>query len=222
MSGRVLNGIVFDLDGTLIESRPAIAKSVNHALRELGQDELAEADVAAHIGWGLDHLLQALVPAELVAAARPYYREHYARTAVVHTPLLPGVRDTLTALRARGFRLGVATNKPHAFARPLLDGLGIGEHFAAVSGGEAGRPLKPHPDMLERVLRELAVAPVDALYVGDMTVDGETARRAGVRFAAVATGVESDEALRAAGAEHVFPGMAELLRYVLDGSSRPC
>ena len=209
-----VRAIVFDLDGTLVESRSAIAKSVNHTLRELGRVELAEAEVATHIGWGLDHLLAAFLPPELVACAKPIYREHYAATAVVNTPLFPEVPATLTELRARGLRLGVATNKPQVFAQPLLDGLGIGVHFRAVCGGQEGRPLKPHPDMLENALRLLGVPATDALYVGDMTVDLETARRAGVGFVGVANEAESAEVLRAAGAEVVLVGIQGLLGYV--------
>lgn len=210
-----VRAVVFDLDGTLIESRPAIARSVNHALRRLGHAERSVGEIASYIGWGLDELLVKVFTADEIPIARDVYRAHYRETCVAGSELLPGVADALDALRGAGLRLGLATNKPSSFARQLLDGLGLaGRIELALGADQVPRP-KPAPDLLLEVLERMQVDAGSALYVGDMEVDVRTAAAAGVDFVGVATGAEDLAQLRRAGASRVIARMSELTPLVV-------
>jgi HAD superfamily hydrolase (TIGR01509 family) len=123
---------------------------------------------------------------------------------------LPGVLDTVTELHRRGYRLGVCSNKLRQYTRRLLDHLGLLPVVAAVVGPEDVARLKPAPDMLLAALRTLDVPAGEALYVGDMRVDIETARAAGVPVWVVATGSDTLETLRTAGPDRVLAEFREL------------
>ena len=221
-SGAGVRAVLFDLDGTLIESRPAIAASLNHTLRELGHPEVSEAEVAARIGWGLDHLLGESLPADDVARGHRLYSAHYQRTAVAASACLPGAPEVLEELRRRGVKTGVVTNKPARFTASLLAGLGLAPRLDVVVGAGGGLRRKPAPDMLCFALAAIGVEPRQSIYVGDMPLDGATAAASGARFVAVATGVASAAALRKTGAERVLNRLDELLHRPGPGSDELC
>jgi phosphoglycolate phosphatase len=206
--------IVFDLDGTLVDSFRAIHASLNHARLALGHAPLDLETVRGLVGWGLERLLAGAFPPGEVEPARDLYRAHHAATCTGLTELLPGVGQTVAELERRGFRLAVATNKPSAFARLVLAAVGLEPRLDLVLGADDVLCPKPHPEMLRVALARLQVGPADALYVGDMRVDGETARAAGVRLVLVATGAEPRQALEASGAERVLDRLGQLLPLV--------
>jgi phosphoglycolate phosphatase len=138
------------------------------------------------------------------------YVEHHPSVLRSGTVLMPGTADLLAALAERGLALGVCSNKPVAFTRELLDYLGIGGRFQAVLGPEDVAHPKPAPDMLLAALPRLGVQAEQALYIGDMTVDVQTARAAGVRVWIVTTGSDPAEAVRAAKPDGLFGSLAEL------------
>ena len=206
--------VVFDFDGTLADSYAAITASVNHVRAHHGLPPLAEPEVRRHVGHGVVHLLHHLVPGADPEADVARYRAHHPSVLRDGTRLLPGVADTLAALHRAGFRLAVCSNKPRVFTQPLLGMLGLAPLLGAVVGPEDVTRLKPAPDMLRAALRALAAAPAEALYVGDMVVDIETARAAGVPVWVIATGSDAAAALRAAGPDRLltaFTEVAELL-----------
>jgi 2-phosphoglycolate phosphatase len=209
-----LRAIVFDLDGTLADSYAAIAASVNHVRAHHKLPPLPEAEVRRYVGHGLGHLLACLAPGTDPEANAARYRVHHEKVMLAETRLLPGVADTLAALRRRGLRLAICSNKLRVFSHKLLEHLGIVSHFEAVLGPEDVPHLKPAPDMLQAALARLRVSPDEAVYVGDMVVDVQTARAAGVEIWAVATGSEAADALRAAGPDRLlikFSEIAEVL-----------
>jgi phosphoglycolate phosphatase len=215
-----LEALVFDLDGTLADSFAGIAASVNHARAALGRPPLAVAEVKGMVGHGLDRLIaQAFAPAE-VARAKEIFLPHYEATAAASTPAMPGAEAALTALAGRGLKLGVATNKPSRAARQILAAMGLDRHLQAVLGADEVRELKPHPEMLTRALDLLGVAASRALYVGDLAVDVETGRQAGVEVAVVAAEPERRQELLRAGAALAVGGLEELARVVLAGIER--
>jgi phosphoglycolate phosphatase len=138
------------------------------------------------------------------------FREHYDRTCELTTTLLPGVAATLSELRARGYRMAVATNKVSYFARRLLDTLGVGACLPTLIGPDLVANQKPHPEMIEAALAALRVRREEAVYVGDMELDVETARAAGVRVVVLPTGSCSFEDLEHAGADLLLPSFAAL------------
>ncbi len=202
--------IVLDFDGTLADSYGAITASVNHVRADRGLPPLPEADVRRYVGHGLDHLLARLAPGSDPQENVMLYRAHHPTVMRSGTRLLPGVETTLRSLHERGLRLAVCSNKLRVFTRELLDGLGLGPLIEVVVGPEDVARLKPAPDMLLAALNRLGVTPPEALYVGDMLVDIETARAAGVRVWVVATGSETAAALEAAGPDRLLATFAEL------------
>src|SRR5262249_40841613 len=159
---------IFDFDGTLADSYPAITASVNHvrALRSL--PPLDEAEVRRHVGRGPDYLLRHTVPGADVPAAVAAYRAHHPSVMRAGTRLFPGAGATLAALKEAGLRLAVCSNKPVAFTRGLLDHLRLAPLFDVVVGPEDAPRPKPAPDMLRLALDRLGVPASAALYVGDM------------------------------------------------------
>jgi HAD superfamily hydrolase (TIGR01509 family) len=146
-----------------------------------------------------------------VAEGVRIFREHYAGVYKEGTRLLPGAERTLRELAARGYGLGVATNKPEVFSVSLLDSLGVGAYVKAVRGARDDVRLKPEPDLLLEAVAALGMEPAQALYVGDMHVDVETARRAQVDILLVPTGSTSPEELREQHGPRVLPSLEHLL-----------
>ena len=196
-----LRGVVFDLDGTLVDSREDLANSVNAMLRTLGLPELSLQVVTSFVGEGAERLIRrSLGPAQehRYAEARPIWWQEYGRRKLDKTRLYDGIAEVLQAppdLRA------VLTNKPGDFARQILRGLGVEGAFRAVVGGDEG-PRKPSPDGLLRLCARLGIQPGEALMVGDSHVDVATAKAAGVRICAVSWGL-GDRASLAPADEHV-------------------
>src|SRR5262249_29882559 len=143
-------------------------------------------------------LMRDTVPGADVAAAVRLYRAHHPSVMQAHTHLLPDVAETLTALHRSGLRLAVCSNKPAPFTRRLLDFLQLSPLIDVVTGPEDTPRPKPAPDMLLLTLRRLHVTPLSALYVGDMVIDIETARAAGVAVWIVPTGSQEKAELAAA------------------------
>lgn len=206
-----IRGIVFDLDGTLVDSYGAITESLNHALRELGEPELPEERVRRMVGRGLETLVERVVGPERVPEGVRLFRERYERVAVTGTRLLPGVGETLAELAARGYRMGVASNKPARFGTRILEGLEIARYLPEVFGPDRVAHPKPHPEMVHRLLEALDVSLDRAVYVGDMDVDVETCRGAGLPCWLVATGSCSRAELQAAGGDRLLDGFRDLL-----------
>jgi phosphoglycolate phosphatase len=210
---RSVAGLVFDLDGTLIDSYPAIVASLNHARASFGLTALDADLIRRRVGRGLETLVAELVgpgPAEVEQGTR-VYREHYARTWAGGTRALPGAERAVRALAAAGYALAVASNKPARFSRPILEHLGFADCFRSIQGPDLAGSTKPDPAMIERCLQELQLAPERALYVGDMVLDVESAAAAGLRVILVTGGSSSREDLLATG-QPVVADLSELCR----------
>jgi phosphoglycolate phosphatase len=209
-TGRPLRAVLFDFDGTLADSYPAITASVNHvrALHEL--PPLEEAEVRRHVGFGPANLLGETVPRGDVGANVAAYRQHHPSVLRDGTRLLPGAAEALARLDARGLHLAVCSNKPIAFTRQLLDILGVAEHLDCVLGPEDVPHPKPAPDMLRTALERLNVPAAEALYVGDMVADIQTARAAGVTVWVVPTGSSDRDELKQARPDRLLHDLREL------------
>jgi phosphoglycolate phosphatase len=203
---------LFDFDGTLADSFEAITASTNHVRRAHGLPPLPEDVVRRYVGYGLPHLLHELVPGADTTAAVALYREHHTTVMISGTRLMPGVEPTIPELARRGFRLGICSNKRVEFTRRLADALGLASHFGAILGPEdvANRP-KPDPVMLLECCDRLAVPPAEVVYVGDMAIDVQTARAAGITVWLVPGGATGIESAAAAGPDRVLSGFADLL-----------
>ena len=193
----MVRGVIYDLDGTLIDSRDDLADSVNAMLARLGLPEREPRVIQGFIGEGAERLIRrSLGPQheQRYAQAAPIWREEYAKRMLAKTRLYDGV-DAL--LRAPPDLRAVLTNKPGGFAREILRGLGVERAFRAVLGGDEG-PRKPAPDGVLRLCGALGVDPHEAMLVGDSAVDLATARAARIRFCAVRWGLGEAAALASA------------------------
>ena len=217
--------IVFDLDGTLIDSRRDLADSANELLAAHGHGPLPVEEIGAMVGDGARLLIaRTLRRAGLdidVAAALQQFFDIYDRRLLVHTTLYPGVADLLARASALA-QLAVLTNKPSRFNPPILHALGIADRFAEVIGGDDPRfPRKPDPASTQHLMRQAGVDAGATLFVGDSMVDVETARRAGVRMCVATYGfgqTRGDMALAgdeliAAGPEDLSPIVEDFVRY---------
>jgi phosphoglycolate phosphatase len=210
-----LRAVLFDFDGTLADSYPAITASVNHVRALHGLPALPQAEVRRHVGRGVVHLMNQTVPVGELEANIAAYREHHPSVLKSGTHLFPGVAEVLHTLAASGRSVGICSNKPVAFTRELIHILGIADVVSVVIGPEEVARPKPAPDMLLAALKRLGVSASQALYIGDMVVDIETARAAGVTVWVVPTGSEERDALERAHPDRLLDGLADLASLVL-------
>ena len=183
--------LVFDLDGTLIDSSGDIAWTANRTLGDFGYEPRSPDSVRSKIGSGVVVLLERLMPeenSERIAEAKEIFLTHYASHLVVDTCLYPGVMETLAHFRDLGKSMAVITNKPRTLADGILDELGLGSFFSIVAGGDTFPNRKPHPEPLEKVMRACGVTPARTAFVGDSRIDAETGLRAGVFTVGVSYG----------------------------------
>ncbi len=207
--------VLFDFDGTLADSYDAITASTNHVRAARGLTSLPDREVRRHVGRGLEKLLEDLVPGSDVAENVALYRAHHETVMRDLTRLLPGAREAIVALKGAGRRLGVCSNKKVAFTRDLLDFFGLAPYLDVVLGPDDVPHPKPAPDMVTEALRRLEVAPGEALYVGDMAVDVETARAAGVTVWAVPTGSADRATLAAARPDRILDDLHQVATALL-------
>jgi len=207
--------IVFDLDGTLIDSAPDLHAAAEQMLRNLGRPAVTLGQVTSFIGNGVPKLVERClaatggVPApELQAKALALFRRFYDAAPVALTRPYPGVPEMLDRFAAAGFRLGVCTNKPRGPAEAILAALAIGRYVGAVVGGDTLTVIKPDPAPL-RLCFERLEAGVAKFYVGDSETDAATARAAGVPFLLFSGGYRKSPA-EAMGAALVFDRFDEL------------
>jgi len=208
--------IVFDWDGTLIDSTTIIADSLQQACRDLGEPMPSDVDARYVIGLGLADALKHVAPG-LTADRHPdlaaRYRHHFIeRDAQIE--LYPGARELLAELAGAGFLLAVATGKSRAGLDRALAQHRLGEVFAATRCADEGFP-KPHPDMLERLMDHVGVAPQDTLMIGDTTHDIELARNAGASALAVAYGAHHADGLGAHSPLATVHSIAELRAWLI-------
>lgn len=207
--------IIFDLDGTLVDSAPDIHAAANRMLEEQGQPPLPLTVIKSFIGNGVA-VLVARVKAHCHLAA-PHeallerFMHHYNAEPVTLTRLYPNVAESLAALADSGHRLGLCTNKPAAPARHILESFGIAGHFAALVGGDSLPQRKPDPAPLRAALSDLGGGP--ALFVGDSEVDAETAEASALPFVLFTLGYRKSDitAIRHDAAFADFAALPELV-----------
>ena len=179
--------LIFDLDGTLIDSQRDLIRSVNAMLREMGREQLHEDRIAGYIGHGAPQLVGRALGDNATEAERQqalkfflgYYEDHKMDTTCAY----PGVPEALELLAA--YPMAILTNKPVRISRRILEALDLAKYFRAVYGGNSFETKKPDPFGAQTILREFGVPPADAILIGDSEVDVETARNAGTLAAAV-------------------------------------
>ena len=194
----MIEAVLFDLDGTLADTAPDMALTVNRMLERRGLERVAAEDVRPYVSRGARGMIAAafrLQPDdEGFQALREEFLALYADNLCVGTRLFPGMAELLDGLEARGTPWGVVTNKFERFARPLIDALGLGARASVVIGGDTCPRPKPFPDPLLLAAATMGTAPMRTLYVGDDERDVQAARAAGMPVLVAAYGYLGDGA----------------------------
>lgn len=176
--------IIFDLDGTLIDSKLDLVHAVNAARAHMGVGPLDQEIIASYVGNGAPVLMRRAMGPDAsdadVQRALEFFLAYYREHPLDYTQLYPGVRQALDSLRGAGVRMAVLTNKPVRISNAIIEGLGMQPNFFRVYGGNSFEQKKPHPMGVEVLLSESGVAPARAVMVGDSGVDIRTARNAGI------------------------------------------
>lgn len=211
--------IIFDLDGTLVDSLRDITDALNEALTELKKPTVAQQEVRSWIGEGMQLLCRRALPAgddslveELVRGTRSRYLAHPAR----HTRPYPNILRMLELLQMKGVPMAVLSNKPHDLTVRVVAQLGLGSYFAETAGCQLDEERKPLPIGALRLASVLGVDPANVLLIGDSATDIETARNAGMRSLAVTWGFRDRDELIAARPDHLIDDPLEIPLLVTD------
>lgn len=184
--------LIFDLDGTLIDSRLDLIHSINAMLRHLGRPELPGEVVASYVGDGAPMLVRRALgdpeDEKLVQEALEFFLAYYRIHKLDFTHVYPGIKESLTALHASGRKMAVLSNKPVHPSRAIVDALGLGEFFMRVYGGNSFPTKKPDPQGAKALLHETGYNAGETLIIGDSSVDVLTGRNSGIRVCGVTYG----------------------------------
>src|SRR5690349_14186994 len=210
--------LIFDPDGTLIDSRRDLATPGKATRRHLGMEELSTDRVCSYVGNGAPVLIRRAMGEQATEAelqeALEYFLEFYRDHDLDHTVLYPGVKESLDRFRAAGKRMAVLTNKPVRMSRHIIEGLGVGGHFFQIYGGNSFEHKKPHPIGVEALMQEAGVGASDTLMVGDSSVDVQTARNAGIPCCGLTYGFQP-ETLADAAPDWLFDRMEQFADWLL-------
>ncbi len=203
--------LIFDLDGTLIDSRGDITASVNYALERLQLPPLSVEKITAFVGRGVSNLIRSVLGEnhrELFKKAITLFRKHYSEHLLDKTMLYPDVQTLLESLN--GILKAVITNKPVDYSSRILKGLKVHHYFAEIMGGDTGNPKKPSPDALLKLMQKFHVRPDQTMIVGDSTIDIEAGKNACVRTCAVSYGFGIKEDLIQAKPDYLLDRLIDL------------
>ena len=191
--------IIYDFDGTLVDTLFDIADSVNLSLVDLGLPQLPRKTIRKYIGKGVERLMAQTLEGSCftdIPRAVALFKKHYSENLVKHTDFYPFGREFLDHFR--NIKQAICSNKPEIFVRKILESLDGLQHFQAIIGGDSVKTKKPHPEGLDLILKKLKVSPDEAVLIGDSPVDIETGKRAGVYTCVVNYGLGLPEEIAAA------------------------
>jgi phosphoglycolate phosphatase len=215
--GKTTNDLlIFDLDGTLVDTRRDLANAVNYALRQLGKDEIDLDTITGYVGDGIRKLLERALGNAVEAdleTARQHFRFFYQKHIADFSQLYPGLGDVLQHFQSK--KKAVLTNKPQEFTEALLRRLDIYHHFEMIVGGQRNLKLKPDPEGVRLILTRLNASPSQAVIIGDSENDILTGKAAGIATCAVTYGFRPAEKLRALKPDFVVGSPTELISSVI-------
>lgn len=212
---RPIDAAIIDLDGTLVDTLGDFEAALNLMLADLSLPPVGRGAIGLMVGKGSEHLIRQVL-AHVGADAARYdmawgrYQHHYLAINGQHSAVYPGAREGLAALRQAGVRLACLTNKPTAFARPLLQAKGLDAFFEVVFGGDAFERKKPDPLPLLKTCEALGTQPAHTLMVGDSSNDARAARAAGCPVVLVTYGYNHGEPVRSVDADGFVDALTQL------------
>ena len=211
--------VLFDMDGTLLDTLEDLCDSTNHALRQMGYPPRGIGEIRRFIGNGAEKQIRRAVPEgtseekimETLAAFRAYYQDH----CQIKTKVYDGLLDMLSEVKEKGVKMAVVSNKPDAAVKKLNKEY-FGDRLDYAIGPSDGVRCKPYPDMAEEALKALGVEKKDAVFVGDSEVDVQTGLNAGLDVIAVSWGFRSRDVVIEAGASKIADDAGELAKFILE------
>jgi phosphoglycolate phosphatase len=220
LSTTTFKAAIVDLDGTLVDTVGDFEVALRLALADLGLPPVNRAFISRTVGKGSEHLLTCTLaevgaPAGLYEQAWARYQHHYLLINGQHSAVFPGAVEGLLARSASGLKLVCLTNKPNAFARPLLASKGLDSYFEHVFGGDAFEHKKPHPMPLLKACEALGTLPAHTLMVGDSSNDAAAARAAGCPVVLVSYGYNHGEPVASANPDAIVDRIDEIAARLL-------
>jgi phosphoglycolate phosphatase len=213
----VIRAVIVDLDGTMLDTVPDFHVAINRMREEFGLAPISEKQVENLVGKGSENLIRGVLAIDFDQAgvdqrfeqAMAAYQRHYLAVNGQHATVYEGVVEGLAALQAMDLRLACVTNKPIAFARPLLEKAGLAPYFEIVYGGECLPRKKPDPMPMLQVCADFDMAPADVVAIGDSSNDAEAARAAGCWVLAVPYGYNHGRSIHEADSDGIVDSLLE-------------
>jgi HAD superfamily hydrolase (TIGR01509 family) len=203
--------VVFDLDGTLINAYPAIIDSFNYTMQRLKLAKQRPLTIRQAVGWGDKNLLRPFVNKSRLSTAVSLYRRHHRATILKKSRLFKRAKEVLTRLKHKGYKLAVASNRPTKFSWILIKGLKLDKYFDYVLCADRLNHIKPHPEILNRIIERFQISPHKSLYVGDMVIDAQAGRRANIKTVIVTTGSSSKREIKKARPYRIISKISQIL-----------
>ncbi len=213
-SNHKVKGVIFDLDGTLVDSNQGIYLAFKYTYEEMGLTPLPYEAVKKVVGFGLDKTFRELLGEEKVSQAISFFRQKYEEVFRANTRLLPNVREVVETLHRQEVHMAVATNKLGRFSRTIFEHFGMEKYFGVIVGDGDVSENKPNPEMLYYAMRQIGVQKEDAVFVGDSVIDIQTAKNAGLKIFSVPTGNTTREDLEKAQPTVLLDRLLDLLTYI--------
>ncbi|MEW6102038.1 MAG: HAD family hydrolase [Candidatus Omnitrophota bacterium] len=183
--------VIFDLDGTLVNAYPAIIESFQFTMQRLGYPKQNPRAIRGAVGWGDENLLKPFIGERDLNKAILIYRRHHKEALLRGSSVFPKAGLLLKLLKRKGYKLAVASNRPTRFSKVLIRHLKINRYFNYVLCADKLKHIKPHPEILQKIIQRLHVLPSEAIYVGDMAIDAQAGRSAKIKTIMLASGSSS-------------------------------
>ena len=204
--------IIYDLDGTLVDTREDIARAANHMRMQMGLHPIAAESVSAFVGRGVHALISGCLETEdgkKIEKGTKIYRDYYGKHMLDSSRLYPFAKEVLDYFKSR--HQAVITNKPDPFSAELLKALGVADYFFEIVPGNADHPKKPDPAAVRHLMESAEASKEETLFVGDSRIDIETGRNAGIRTVVLLHGFGSADELQSAAPARIFKDFREFL-----------
>ncbi len=196
--------IIFDLDGTIVDAYDAIIDSFNYMMKRLHLPEVDPLTIRRAVGWGDKVLLSPFMRKNILSKALEIYRPHHKISLLKKSHLIYGAGGILRYLKAKGYKLAVASNRPSEFSKIMIKHLKIDKFFDFMLCADELKRGKPDPEIILKIMDFFSVSKIQTVYVGDMIVDVQAAKRAKVKSIAVLTGSSSEEEIKKEKPNYIF------------------
>ena len=210
----MIKAVIFDLDGTLLDTLEDLANACNYALKSCGFKIHHVKDYTRFVGNGRYKLIERIVPSkdkEVINKVLRLFDEYYGQHMVDMTKPYDGIIEMINKLKEKSVKIAVVSNKPHEFAEDVVRRY-FGDAFEITYGQRPNHPTKPDPKTVYEVIESLNVKKEECIYVGDSDVDVNTAKNAGVKSVGVSWGFRGEGELREAGADYIIKNPIELIK----------